>query len=208
MRASADKRSIDDEAAIEEARRRLRPLFHHKITDTSSPKEKFTAASALVEGALDEAGWALNAAEYALNEAVKCRLNKKATDAIADAIPSTTDAIPFIKLSRRIAIPVIKRGQPAKGRRGHHSDLDSSRNQLIAETVESISQHHGLSQEQASWVVSRALRDLWAEHRQAFSRLIEERGADPAWIEVCLMFIDKLKLGEDRIEDIAKKYRT
>jgi hypothetical protein len=183
MRAPSDKRGTDkrinDEAAIEEARRRLRSLFVDKIADTSSPKKKFTAASALVEGALDEAGWALNAAEYALNEAVKCRLNKRATDAIADAIPSIADAIPFIELARRIAIPVIKRGQPAKGRWGRHSDLDSSRNQLIAETVESISQQHRLSQEQASSVVSEALRDLWVERLQAFKHLIKKRGADP-----------------------------
>jgi hypothetical protein len=207
-RRSTDKR-IDDKAAVEEASRRLRRLFVDVISDTSSPKKKFKAAIALVEGALDEAGWALNTAEYALNEVVKCRLNKRARDAIADAIPSIADAIPFIKIARKAAIPEVRQARPAKGRRrGQHADLNASRNQTIAETVVSIREQFGLSQEQASWIVSEALKSLVDERKRAFERLIKERGADPVWIDECRKFVGKLRLAEDSIEDIAKKYRT
>jgi hypothetical protein len=206
-RRSTDKR-IDDEAAIEEASRRLRRLFVDVISDTSRPKQKFKAAIALMEGALDEAGWALNTAEYALNEVVKCHLNKRAKAAIADAIPSIADAIPFIKLVRKAAIPELRQAQPAKGRRGQHADLNASRNQTIAETVVSIREQFGLSQEKASWVVSKALESLADEHKRMFERLIKERGADPVWIDQCRKFVDKLRLTEDSIEDIAKKCRN
>ena len=212
MRAPSPRRStnkrIDDEAVIKEASRRLRRLFVDVISDTSSTKKKFKAAIALVEGALDEAGWALNTAEYALNEVVKCRLNKRARDAIADAIPSIADAIPFIKIARKAAIPEVRQARPAKGRHGQHGDLNASRNQTIAETVVSIREQFGLSQERASWIVSEALKSLVDERKRAFERLIKERGADPVWIDECRKFIDKLRLTEDRIEDIAKKYRT
>ena len=129
-RRNTDKR-IDDEAAIEEASRRLRRLFVDVISDTSSPNKKFKAAIELVEGALDEAGWALNTAEYALNEAVKCRLNKRAKDAIADAIPSIADAIPFIKLARKDAIPELRRARPPKGRRGQRGGAKCLRSWAI-----------------------------------------------------------------------------
>jgi len=209
MRApSHDTNKLEDEAAIEEASRRLRPLFFDVISDTSSPKKKFKAAFALVEGVLDETGWALNMAEYALNEAVKCRLNKRAKDAIADAIPSIADAIPFIKLARKAAIPELRQARPPKGPHGQHSDLNASRNQTIAETVASIRKQFELSQEQASWVVSEALSRLVDEHRKVFERLIKERGADPVWIDERRKFVNKLRLSEDSIEDIAKKCRN
>jgi len=213
MRAPSDKRSTDkrtdDEAAIEEASRRLRRLFVDVISDTSSPNKKFKAAIELVEGALDEAGWALNMAEYALNEIVKCRLDKRAKDAIADAIPSIADAISFIELARKAGIPKVRQARPPIGpRHGQHRDLNASRNQTIAKTVVSIRQLFGLSQEQASWVISEALKSLVDERKRVFERLIKEWGADPVWIDECRKFVDKLRLSEDSIEDIAKKYRT
>jgi hypothetical protein len=212
MRAPSKPRNthkrIDDKAAIEEASRRLRWLFVDVISDTSSPKKKFKAVIALVEGALDEAAWALNTAEYALNEAVKCRLNKRAKAAIADAISSIADAIPFIKFARKDAIPELRQARPPKGRRGQHSDLNASRNQTIAETVASIREQFELSQEQASSIISEALKSLVLEHRRALRRLIKERKADPAWIDECLKFVDAKCLSEDSVEDIAKKYRT
>lgn len=200
MRApSHGTNKLDDEAAIEEASRHLRRLFVDGISwsegaDTSSPKKKFEASVALVQDALAEA-------ECALNEAVKCALNKKAKNAIADAIP-------FIKLARKAAIPELRQARPPKGRHGQRSDLNAPRYQTIAETVASIREQFGLSQERASSVVSEALKSLVLERRGVFRRLIKERKADPAWIEECRKFIDKLWLGEHRIEDIAKKYRT
>jgi len=168
---------FNDAAAIEEASRHLRRLFVDSISwnegaDTSSPKKKFEASIALVEGVLAEA-------EGALNEAAKCRLNKRAKDAIANAIP-------FIELARKAAIPELRQARPSIGRHGQHGDLNASRNQTFAETVASIREQFVLSQERASSVVSEA----------------------PAWIEECQKFIDKLWLGEHRIEDIAKKWRT
>jgi hypothetical protein len=209
MRAPSNRRStdrrIDDEAAIEEASRRLRRLFVDVISDTSSPKKKFRAAIGLVDGALDEAGWALNTAEYALNEGVKCHLNKRAKDAIADAIPSVADAIAFIKLARKTAIPELRQARPATGPRwGRHRDLNASRNQTIAETVVSIREQFGLSQEQASWVVSQALESLVDEHKRVFERLIKERGADPVWIDECRKFVDKLRLSEDASKTLRR----
>ena len=190
---------FNDAAAIEEASRHLRRLFVDSISwnegaDTSSPKKKFEASIALVEGVLAEA-------EGALNEAAKCRLNKRAKDAIANAIP-------FIELARKAAIPELRQARPSIGRHGQHGDLNASRNQTFAETVVSIREQFGLSQERASSVVSEALKSLVLEHRRVLKLLIKKRGADPAWIEECQKFIDKLWLGEHRIEDIAKKWRT
>ena len=190
---------FNDSAAIEEASRHLRRLFVDSISwnegaDTSSPKKKFEASIALVEGVLAEA-------EGALNEAAKCRLNKRAKDAIANAIP-------FIELARKAAIPELRQARPSIGRHGQHGDLNASRNQTFAETVASIREQFVLSQERASSVVSEALKSLVLERRRVFKLLIKKRGADPAWIEECQKFIDKLWLGEHRIEDIAKKWRT
>jgi|SRR6516164_4328017 len=190
---------FNDAAAIEEASRHLRRLFVDSISwnegaDTSSPKKKFEASIALVEGVLAEA-------EGALNEAAKCRLNKRAKDAIANAIP-------FIELARKAAIPELRQARPSIGRHGQHGDLNASRNQTFAETVASIREQFVLSQERASSVVSEALKSLVLEHRRVLKLLIKKRGADPAWIEECQKFIDKLWLGEHRIEDIAKKWRT
>jgi hypothetical protein len=199
MRARVNKRN-EDSAAIEEAYRQLRPLFINVVSwtergaDTSNPKKAFRGAIAVVELALD-------GAEIALNEAMKCDLNKEAKDAIAVAIP-------FIGLAHKAAIPELQRARPRKGRHGQYSDLHACRNQTIAETVASIQEQFEFSQEQASWVVSEALKSLADGHRRVFGRLIEERGADPVWIEECLKFVGKLKLSEDTIEDIAKKYRT
>jgi len=195
MRAPSNRRStdrrIDDEAAIEEASRRLRRLFVDVISDTSSPKKKFRAAIGLVDGALDEG--------------VKCHLNKRAKDAIADAIPSVADAIAFIKLARKTAIPELRQARPATGPRwGRHRDLNASRNQTIAETVVSIREQFGLSQEQASWVVSQALESLVDEHKRVFERLIKERGADPVWIDECRKFVDKLRLSEDASKTLRR----
>jgi len=190
---------FNDAAAIEGASRHLRRLFVDSISwnegaDTSSPKKKFEASIALVEGVLAEA-------EGALNEAAKCRLNKRAKDAIANAIP-------FIELARKAAIPELRQARPSIGRHGQHGDLNASRNQTFAETVASIREQFVLSQERASSVVSEALKSLVLEHRRVLKLLIKKRGADPAWIEECQKFIDKLWLGEHRIEDIAKKWRT
>jgi len=190
---------FNDAAAIEEASRHLRRLFVDSISwnegaDTSSPKKKFEASIALVEGVLAEA-------EGALNEAAKCRLNKRAKDAIANAIP-------FIELARKAAIPELRQARPSIGRHGQHGDLNASRNQTFAETVASIREQFVLSKERASSVVSEALKSLVLEHRRVLKLLIKKRGADPAWIEECQKFIDKLWLGEHRIEDIAKKWRT
>ena len=190
---------FNDAAAIEEASRHLRRLFVDSISwnegaDTSSPKKKFEASIALVEGVLAEA-------EGALNEAAKCRLNKRAKDAIANAIP-------YIELARKAAIPELRQARPSIGRHGQHGDLNASRNQTFAETVASIREQFVLSQERASSVVSEALKSLVLEHRRVLKLLIKKRGADPAWIEECQKFIDKLWLGEHRIEDIAKKWRT
>jgi len=140
-------------------------------------------------------------AEGALNEAAKYRLNKRAKDAIANAIP-------FIELARKAAIPELRQARPSIGRHGQHGDLNASRNQTFAETVASIREQFVLSQERASSVVSEALKSLVLEHRRVLKLLIKKRGADPAWIEECQKFIDKLWLGEHRIEDIAKKWRT
>jgi hypothetical protein len=190
---------LDDEAAIEEARGHLRQLFVNVVSwsergaDTNNPKVKFEVSIALVEGVLAEV-------ECALNEAMKCALNKRAKNAI-------TNVIPFIQLARKAAIPELRQARPSKGRHGQHSDLNASRYQTIAETVASIRGQFGLSQERASSVVSEALKSLVLERRRVFKLLIKKRGADPAWIEECQNFIDKLLLGEHRIEDIAKKYR-
>jgi len=187
---------FNDAAAIEEASRHLRRLFVDSISwnegaDTSSPKKKFEASIALVEGVLAEA-------EGALNEAAKCRLNKRAKDAIANAIP-------FIELARKAAIPELRQARPATGPRwGRHRDLNASRNQTIAETVVSIREQFGLSQEQASWVVSQALESLVDEHKRVFERLIKERGADPVWIDECRKFVDKLRLSEDASKTLRR----
>jgi hypothetical protein len=194
--AALNKR-IDDEVVIEEASRHLRRLFFDTISwneggaDTSSPKKRFGAAIGLVGCVFEEA-------ECALNEAGKCRLNKRARGAIDDAIQ-------FIKFARKAAIPVLRQARPPKGRHGKHGDLNASRDQTIAETVASIRKQFGLSQEQASWVVSQALARLAAEHEQAFRRLI---GADRPRLDECLLLVNGLRLSEDRIEDIAKKYRA
>ena len=71
----------------------------------------------------------------------------------------------------------------------------------------SIREQFGLSQEQASWVVSEALKSFVDERKRVFERLIKEWKADPAWIDECLKFVDDKWLSEDRVEDIAKKYR-
>ena len=165
---------FNDAAAIEEASRHLRRLFVDSISwnegaDTSSPKKKFEASIALVEGVLAEA-------EGALNEAAKCRLNKRAKDAIANAIP-------FIELARKAAIPELRQARPSIGRHGQHGDLNASRNQTFAGTVASIREQFVLSQERASSVVSEALKSLVLEHRRVLKLLIKKRGADPAWIE-------------------------
>jgi hypothetical protein len=211
MRAPSGKRStdkrIDDEAALEEARRRLRPLFVNVFSwsetdaDTSSPKKEFRAAIGAVECALD-------GAEGALNEVRKSLYLIEANeDAIADAIS-------FIKFARKAAIPKLRQARPPKGRWGRHADLNASRNQTIAETVESIGKQYGVSQEQASSIVSEALKNLVHEHRRVFRALTKDRAdpawipADPAWIDECLESVDKLSLSEDSIESIAKKCRT
>jgi hypothetical protein len=196
MRAPAPKRS-DDEAAIEEASRRLRQIFNSVVSWSeqgavgNSPTKKLEAAIGLVEGALGEA-------ERALNEASKCALNKEAADAIADAIP-------FIKLARKDAVPELQQARPAKGRHGRHGDLNASRDQAIAETVASVCAQFGLSQEQASSIVSEALKRLVSEHRKALKRL-KARGA---WVdEYQNTVVDKLVLSEKRVAGIAKKHRT
>jgi hypothetical protein len=211
---------LNDAAAIEEASRHLRRLFVDSISwsegaDTSSPKKKFGASMGLVEGALAEAECALKASSASLNEAMKCALNKRAKNAIDSAMDAIANAIPFIELARKAAIPELRRARPAIGRWGQHGDLNASRNQTIAETVASIGKQFGLSQEQASSIVSEALKSLVLEHRRVFRSLTKERAADPewipadpAWIDQCLKFVDRLRLSEDSVEDIAKKYRT
>jgi hypothetical protein len=178
MRAPVSKRNKDT-AAIEEASRQLRPLF---IDVTSWSKRE-----ADTNNPKRELESALALVETFVND-------------------SDLDGHPFAEIVRKAAIPVLRRARPPVGRRGRHSDLNAMRNQRIAATVAAIQEQFNLSQEQASWVVSKALRDLWAEHRKAFKGF-EKRGADPASINKCLEFIDKLKLKEDTIEDIAKKYR-
>jgi hypothetical protein len=199
-RGSTTKR-IDDEAAIEEASRRLRPLLADVISWNESsvpPKKKFKAAIGLVDGVLDNAEGALNKAEYALHEAMKCRLNERAKHLVAD-----------IELARKAAIPELRQARPAKGRRhGQYKDLNASRNQRIAETVASMGKQFEMSQEQASWVVSETLKRLIAERERVFEWLIKTKKADPAWIKECRKFVAKLRLAEDTVEDIAKQYRT
>jgi len=182
MRTPPNKRRkhVDDEAAIEEACRQLRPLFinvtswSERKADTNDPKRELESALALVENFVND---------------------------------SELDGHPFAEIVRKAAIPVLRRARPPVGRRGHHSDLNATRNQRIAGTVAAIQEQFKLSQEQASWVVSKALWALWAERRKAFKGF-EKHGADPAVINKCIEFIDRLKLKEDTIEDIAKKYRN
>jgi hypothetical protein len=135
---------------------------------------------------------------------------------LLSARDAITDVIPFIRLAREAAIPKLQQARPPKGERwGQHADLNASRNQTIAETVAAICHEFDLSQEQASSIVSEALKRLVREHRRAFRSLTRKREddpawipADPAWIDECLKVVDKLDLEEDTIEDIAKKYRT
>jgi hypothetical protein len=88
----------------------------------------------------------------------------------------------LIEIVRKEAMPILRQTLP-KGRWGKHGDLNTFRDQAIAKTVESIRKRHGLTQEQASAVVSEALKSLVREHRRVFRRLIKKRGADPAWID-------------------------
>jgi len=210
---STDKR-IDDEAAIEEASRHLRRLFLNVISwsergaETNIPKKALSAAIALVEGALGDAEHALNEAKRALDEAA---LNESALNERAKAKEAVANAIPWIQLARKAAIPKLRQARPPKGRWGQHRDLNASRNQTIADTVALIRDRFDLSQEQASSIVSEALKSLVSEHRRVFRDLTKERPdqpewipADPAWIDECLRLIDKLWLSEDTVEDIAK----
>jgi hypothetical protein len=218
MRAPFHKRStdkcIDDEGAIEEASRRLRRLFLNVISwsergaETNIPKKALSAAIALVQGALGDAEHALNEAKRALEEAA---LNESALNERAKAKEAVANVIPFIKIARTAAIPELRQARPRKGRWGQRRDLNASRNQTIADTVASICDQFDLSQEQASSIVSEALKSLVSEHRRVFSDLTKERPdqperipADPAWIDECLKFVNKLWLSEDTVEDIAK----
>jgi len=184
-RAASDKRSdgkpSDHEAAIEEACRHLRRLFIDVVP-------------------WSEQGASTSSAEKEFRNAiafVKCF-----------AHDSALDGHPLAAVVRKAAIPAIERGRAAKGRHGQYGDLNASRDRTIAKTVQWIGKQFELSQEQASSVVSEALKSLVHEHRRVFRRLIPERKADPSWIDECLQFVDKLWLSEDRVEDIAKKYRT
>jgi len=211
MRAPSNRRSdkrIDDETAIKEASRRLEPLFVDGISWSergADTRKKFRTAIALVESALAEAERVLSKTVRVLNKTGKRALNKRTKGTIANAI---ANAVPFIKLARKAAIPELRQARPSIGRHGRYGDLNASRNQTIAETVASIRKQFGLSQEQASSVVSETLESLVREHKQVFEYLIKMREADPAWIEECLKFVGKLGLSEDSVEDIAKKYRT
>jgi hypothetical protein len=174
------------------------PTLSPGMRAASPPKKKFKAAIGLVDGVLDNAEGALNKAEYALHEAMKCRLNERAKHLVAD-----------IELARKAAIPELRQARPAKGRRhGQYKDLNASRNQRIAETVASMGKQFEMSQEQASWVVSETLKRLIAERERVFEWLIKTKKADPAWIKECRKFVAKLRLAEDTVEDIAKQYRT
>jgi hypothetical protein len=193
MRAPAPKRSSDKEAAaIKEASQRLCRLFINVVSwsergaGTNNPKTEFESALALVE----------------------CFVND-----------SALDGHPLAKTVRKAAIPILRRARPPIGRHGRHADLNSSRDRVIAETVEAICKQHGLyatrneatkdeNRVSASWVVSKALMSTVLEHRRAYRRLIEEQNADPAWINECRKFVDKLFLSEARVEDIFKRNRS
>jgi hypothetical protein len=174
------------EAAIEEASCRLRRLFvadnviswNEQGAGASSPKKKLAAAIRLVEVALGEAEQALG---------------------------PNADAIPLIKLAREAAIPELRLALPSKGRHGRHRDLNASRDQTIAETVVSIHEQFGLSQERASSAVSEALKRLVSEHRKALKRF-KQMGADAAWIdEYQDSVVDKLGLSKDSVKGIVKR---
>jgi hypothetical protein len=181
MQAPSDKRG-EDAAAIEEACHRLRRLFINVVP-------------------WGERGAGTNNPKTEFRSAlalVECFVND-----------SALDGHPLAGIVRKAAIPVLRRARPPIGRHGRHADLNSPRDRVIAETVDTICKQYGLSQEQASSVVSEALKSLVHEHRRTFRRLIKTRGADQAWIDECLgNFVDKLVLSEDRVEAIAKKYRT
>ena len=110
---------------------------------------------------------------------------------------------------RNAVLPELRKSRPPIGRHGRHGDLDSARNQMIVETLASIREQFGLSsQEQASSVVSEALKSLVHEHRRAYARFKKLQGADKAWIdEYQHRVVDKLDLSADRIKAIAKKFR-
>jgi hypothetical protein len=114
MRAPSDKRStdkrIDDEAALEEARCRLRPLFLDIVSwnepSTENVEKKFRHAIGTVECVLDEAVGVITAimkfAELAPSKDLH-NLSGRAAGAIS-----------FIEIARKAAWPVIKSGRPAK----------------------------------------------------------------------------------------------
>lgn len=220
MRAPSHRttKRIDHEAAIEEASRRLRPLLADVISWNDSsvpPKKKFKAAIGLLDGVLEDVEGALNKADYALHEAMKCRLNERAKHLLADLIPAISNVRVFIALARKAAMPELRQARPATGRHGRYKDLNASRDQTIAETVAFIREQFELSQEKASCIVSEALKRLVREHRRIYRALTKERldnptwiPADPAWIDECLMYVDNLWLSEHTVEDIASKYQT
>ena len=179
-RPSTNKRT-DDEAAIKEASRRLGRLF----LDFAS----FTDKAISTNHPESKHGHALAFLEYFAND-------------------RALDDHPLVGILRNAVLPELRRSRPPIGRHGRHGDLNASRDQTVAETVASIRERFGLSQEQASSVVSEALKSLVSERRQAFRRFKKRKGADKAWIDKCqARVVDKLDLGADRIEAIAKKYR-
>jgi hypothetical protein len=122
---------------------------------------------------------------------------------------SALDDHPLVGILRNAVLPELRRSRPPIGRHGRHGDLNASRDQTIAETVASIRQRFGLSQEQASSVVAEALKSLVREHRRALLRIKKRKGADEAWIDKYQeRMVDNLVLSANRIEAIAKKYRA
>jgi hypothetical protein len=198
------RKRIDDEAAREEARCRLGPLFFDVFSwnepSTENVEKKFRHALGAVECVLDEAVGVITAimkfAELAPSKDLH-NLSGRAASAIS-----------FIEIARKAAWPVIKSGRPAKGQ-GRRGSLNVSRDQVIAQTVQLIRKQYGLTQEQASSVVSETLKSLVHEHRRAYRGFKKLKGANKAWIDKCQEWVvDKLDLSADRIEAIAKQYRT
>src|SRR5262245_19951788 len=138
MRGSVDQ-SSKDAAAIDEACRQLRPLFFNVISWT-------------------ERGPITNNPKTEFEAAL----------ARVESFVSDNDGHPMAELVRKAAIPVLRRALPPKGRHGRHSDLNAPRNRAIAETVTLIRGRFRLSLEQASAVVSDALKSLALEHTRVF----------------------------------------
>jgi hypothetical protein len=181
VRAPSNRRS-DDEGIIAEAIRLLRPLFLKVNVVGWNEKGASTSDPKMKH----EAALGL----------VECLVSDSALDNHF-----------LIEIVRKKAIPILRQALP-KGRHGHHGDLNISRDQAIAETVQSIKNQQGLTQERASAVVSEALKRLVFEHRRTLRGLIKKRRADPVWIDNCLRRIDALLISEERVEKISKKYRT